>query len=75
MGFLEMLKVQSSQTRTFNGAKAWSTTGNACLDLFAVGGGMRYRQASDLISLFERAYIEEPETGFQTAALRLERIE
>lgn len=65
MGYLEQLKLKISETYTLNGAKTWSTTGNACLDLFAVAGGMRYRNASDLIRLFERAYIEEPETAMK----------
>ena len=65
MSYLDQLKLKNSETFTLNGAKTWSTTGNACLDLFAVAGGMRYRKAGDLISLFERAYIEEPETAMK----------
>ena len=65
MSYLEQLRQKNSETLTLNGAKTWSATGNACLDLFAVAGGMRYRSPSDLIKLFERAYIEEPETAMK----------
>ena len=65
MSYLEQLKQKNSETYTLNGAKTWSTTGNACLDLFAVAGGMRYRDESELIRLFENAYIEEPETAMK----------
>ena len=65
MSYLEKLCENNSKTLTLNGAAAWSSTGNACLDLFAVAGGMRYRKASELIALFDRAYIEEPETAMK----------
>ena len=65
MSYLNQLKLNNSETQTLNGAIAWSATGNACLDLFAVAGGMRYRKPGELICLFERAYIEEPETAMK----------
>ena len=55
MSYLENLKQNASQTRTLNGAKTWSATGDACLDLFAVAGGMRHRRDQDLKDLFNRA--------------------
>lgn len=65
MSYLDQLKQKNSETLTLNGAKTWSATGNACLDLFAAAGGMRYRKAGDLIRLFDRAYIEEAETAMK----------
>ena len=65
MSYLENLKTEAGYTRTLNGAKTHSTTGDACLDFFAVAGGMRYRSPADQISLFEKAYIETPELAMK----------
>ena len=65
MSYLENLKQNASQARTLNGAKTWSTTGDACLDLFAVAGGMRHRREQDLKDLFNRAYIENPDLAMK----------
>lgn len=65
MSYLEQLKTEASYTRTLNGAKTHSTTGDACLDFFAVAGGMRYRKPSAQIRLFERAYIETPDLAMK----------
>lgn len=40
MSFLDNLKEEASFTETLNGAKTHSTSGDACLDLFAVAGGI-----------------------------------
>ncbi len=61
MSFLNALEKEANMTRTMNGAAAHRSAGSACLDFFAVAGGMRYRRRQDQISLFERAYIESPE--------------
>ena len=61
MSYLENLKTEANYTRTLNGAKTHGSTGDACLDFFAVAGGMRYRKRGDQINLFDRAYIETPE--------------
>ena len=63
--FLESLKLESSYTRTMNGAQTHSTSGDACLDFFAVAGGMRYRSTFSQISLFDRAYVENPELAMK----------
>ena len=55
MSYLTALEQKASETRTLNGAKTYSSTGDACLDLFSVAGGMRYRSPGDQIRLFERA--------------------
>lgn len=61
MSYLESLKTEANYTRTLNGAKTHGSTGDACLNFFAVAGGMRYRRRNDQIALFDRAYIETPE--------------
>ena len=43
-----------------NGAVTYETSGKACLDLFALAGGIRYRKKEEQERLFERAYIEDP---------------
>ena len=63
MSFLDNLKEEASFTETLNGAKTHSTSGDACLDLFAVAGGMRHRSYRDQIHLFDRAYIEKSRAG------------
>lgn len=65
MSYLENLEKENSRTRTLNGAAAYSGTGDACLDLFAVAGGMRYREHADLVKLFDRAYIEYPDLAMK----------
>ena len=65
MSYLEQLKTEANYTRTLNGAKTHSSTGDACLDFFAVAGGMRYRSPRDQKALFERAYIENPELAMK----------
>lgn len=57
---LEQLKNQSNVTYTENGAVAYSTTGSACLDLFASIGAMRNGTDADIIARFVRAYTENP---------------
>ena len=65
MSYLNALEQKASETRTLNGAKTYSSTGDACLDLFSVAGGMRYRSPGDQIRLFEKAYIENPELAMK----------
>ena len=65
MSYLEHLKTEANYTRTLNGAKTHGSSGDACLDFFAVAGGMRYRKPSDQIKLFDRAYIETPELAMK----------
>ena len=65
MTYLDNLKTEANYTRTLNGAKTHGSTGDACLDFFAISGGMRFRRTADQISLFERAYIETPELAMK----------
>ena len=65
MSYLENLKTEASYTHTLNGAKAHGSSGDACLDFFAVAGGMRYRRPAEQIRLFDRAYIETPDLAMK----------
>ena len=65
MSYLEDLKTEADYTCTLNGAKTHGSTGKACLDFFAVSGGMRYRKPADQINLFDRAYIEMPDLAMK----------
>ena len=65
MSFLNELKTQANYTTTLNGAKTNASTGDACLDLFSVAGGMRYRDPRSQIRLFDRAYIENAEMAMK----------
>lgn len=65
MSYLNNLRTEANYTRTLNGAKAHGSTGDACLDLFSVAGGMRCRRQQDQIDLFDRAYIENPEIAMK----------
>ena len=50
MSYLENLKTEANYTRTLNGAKTHGSTGDACLDVFAVAGGMRPPQSKEIYS-------------------------
>ena len=65
MSYLDLLKLEPCYAMTMNGAKTHSATGDACLDLFSVIGGMRYRKPESQIFLFDRAYIENPELAMK----------
>ena len=65
MSYREQLKEEANLTRTMNGAVTHASTGEACLDLFAVAGGMRYRRPKEQIRLFDKAYIETPELAMK----------
>ena len=65
MSYLKHLKTEANYTQTLNGAKTHGSTGDACLDFFAVSGGMRYRKPADQINLFDRAYIETPDLAMK----------
>lgn len=65
MSYREQLKDQANLTHTMNGAVTHGSSGDACLDLFAVAGGMRYRKPAEQIRLFDRAYIETPDLAMK----------
>ena len=57
---LEFLKKESAVTYTENGALAYSTTGNECLNLFFRAGAMRGADENDIANAVIRAYTENP---------------
>lgn len=59
MDFSEILKEQSTFTKTENGAYAKNTTGSCLLDLFSIIGSCRNRMDKEIIELFEKAYSED----------------
>ena len=65
MNYLESLETEAGYVKTLNGAKTHGTSGSACLDLFAVAGGMRGRSARDLTMLFDLAYLEDPDLAMK----------
>ncbi len=65
MSYVNELRTQAGYTRTMNGAMTHGATGSACLDLFAVAGGSRHKEAGELIRLFDKAYIEDPELAMK----------
>ena len=50
---------KATEKLTENGDKAYSTTKSACLDLFALGGSMRYSSESEILSLWRQAEAED----------------
>lgn len=59
------LKENGNYTLTENGAVTHKSTLNACLDFFAMGGSMRGRSDSDIIIMFEKAFLEDPKTALK----------
>lgn len=62
MTFLNSLEQQLNVTETWNGAKAYSSTLNANLDLFGKIGSSR-NNIPQVAALFNAAYAENPETA------------
>jgi hypothetical protein len=62
MTFLNSLEQQLNVTETWNGAKAYSSTLNANLDLFGKIGSSR-NNIPQALALFRTAYAENPETA------------
>lgn len=57
---------QGNVTTTQNGAKAFKTTGSACLDFYSRAGALRNDQSA-LLDLFKRAFAESPEAAIVLA--------
>lgn len=55
-----MRNEQKNMTRTENGALAFKSTLDRCLDLFAVIGALRESKADRIEGLFEKAYRQNP---------------
>ena len=58
--FAAAVGMESNMTYTENGAKVYSSTGAALLDLFANIGSLRSRSEQEIIEKFEAAYNENP---------------
>lgn len=65
MNFAEAMENKSNWKLTENQALARTTTGDNLIDLFAVIGAMRERDESDIISMWESAYRENPELALR----------
>lgn len=59
MSFFEISEQILNNAFTENGDKAYKSTGSACLDYFAIVGGMRFN-IKDALNLFMKAYYEDP---------------
>lgn len=59
MNFAEAINNESRKTFTENGAQAYNSTNNACLDLFGTIGALRNRDESGVLSLFAEAFKED----------------
>ena len=55
MSFFEISEQILNNAFTENGDKAYKSTGSACLDYFAIVGGMRFN-IKDALNLFMKAY-------------------
>jgi hypothetical protein len=57
--FMNALASTTNVAYTENGAKAFATTTSGVLDLFAQGGALRNREATDALRMFSTAYAED----------------
>lgn len=55
-------------TFTQNGALTYSSSGNACVDLFSKVGALRNKSTDEILSLFVAAFKENPETALRILA-------
>lgn len=62
---LQALKEEANYTLTQNGALTYSSSGNHCLDLFAVIGALRNSSDRTINTLFELAYCENPDIAMK----------
>lgn len=65
MNFFDRLTAETNTTTTENGAKAYSTTGSACLDFFALGAAKR-DDPKQALELFQKAFAEDKQTAVRT---------
>lgn len=68
MSLLQQMQKKQSVTTTENGAKTYSTSLNACLDMFFMGGASRNKTAQEIINLFNKAYYENSELALKILA-------
>ena len=62
---LEYIRQEANRTYTENGALTYRSTGSDCLDLFSSIGALRREDESEIITRFERAYLEDPDLAMK----------
>lgn len=62
---INQLKQELNSKTTENGANAYSSTNDKCLDLFAFGGAYRNRTEDEVLKLFRDAYKEDRLTALR----------
>ena len=67
---LNTIKDEANITRTENGAKAFRSTENFCLDLFSSIGALRNADETDIINQFIRAYTENADLAMKILFFR-----
>lgn len=60
MNFANAVKTNTNTKYTENGARAYSTTGKALLDLFSQIGSLRSRTEQEIISKYAAAFAADP---------------
>ena len=65
--FLKNMKNEFNKTFTENGAVAYKSTNNACLDAFGSLGAMRFSDEDEIIRVFSRAFYENRELAIKMA--------
>jgi hypothetical protein len=60
MGYLDDLKKQQNYKQTENLAKTHASTLDPVLDFYSLGGALRNRNKEDVISLFSKAFNDDP---------------
>ena len=61
----ELFTSANTLTYTLNGARTFSTSLDDCLDFFSVSGALRRADEARIISLFEKAFDEDPVTALR----------
>ena len=57
--FAEAIRNEGRKTYTENGAKAYNSTFNSCLDMFGSIGSLRMRNEGEIERIFAEAYKED----------------
>lgn len=65
--FIINMKNEFNKTLTENGAVAYKSTNNACLDAFGSLGAMRFSSDDDIIGTFSKAFYENPDLAIKMA--------
>ena len=61
----ELFTSANTLTYTLNGARTFSTSLDDCLDFFSVSGALRRADEARIISLFKKAFDEDPVTALR----------